>query len=166
MVPLIPGHLGRGEATPHNSSTYVYTQTEAHQLLFSQRKFQQLHACLEHALNLVNGSPACMTFIFQTVASLLGLEGSQFLHASFKNRVLVSYSSLNHPQVRVSHFQSQLLRGSSSQSKSSDLGSPMQDLKPLVFRENLQGCNFPPADGLQHCGYGSWPYHVSVAFLF
>lgn len=157
MVPLIPGHLGRGGATPHNSSTYMYSQTEAHQLLFSQRKFQQLHACLEHTLNLVSGSPACMTFIFQTVASLLGLEGSQFLHASFKSRVLVSYSPLTHPQVRVFHFQSQLLRGSSSQGKPSELGSPMQDLEPLVFRENLQGCDIPPADGLQHCGYGAWP---------
>lgn len=153
-------------SSPHNPSPYMYTQTGTHKLFFSQRKFQQLHAHLEHALNLVSESPACMTFIFQTAASLLGLAGSQFFHASFKSRVLISYRPLTHPQVRVSHFQSQLLRDSSSQCKSSKLGSPTQDLEPLVFRENLQGCNIPPTDGLQHCGYGSWPYHVSVAFLF
>lgn len=100
--------------------------------------------------------------IFQTAASVLGLGASQVLHACFKSRVLVSYIPLTHLEVRPSGFQSQILWDSSSQCKSPELGSPIWDSEPLVFRENLQGCDIPPTDGLQHCKYESWPDHVSV----
>ena len=56
-------------------------------------------------------------------ASVLGLGASEFLHANFKSKFIISYSTPGLPDVSPAGFQSQTYGGSPSQWRSPSWGA-------------------------------------------
>ena len=59
------------------------------------------------------------------------------------------------PKVIPTGLQSQMFWGSSSQCRTTRLGSPMWGPDPLLLGENLCNCNYSPICGSLTQGYGS-----------